>query len=65
MTDENWQDTDAEASSAGSLTGTPSGALIEVDLQNLPADGWHGFHIHEEGVCDTESGFKSAGGQRR
>lgn len=45
----------------GTLTGTPEGVLIEVDLKDLP-EGWHGFHIHEQGVCDAEGGFKSAGG---
>ncbi|MEQ9239521.1 superoxide dismutase family protein [Roseovarius indicus] len=53
---------EGEEIGTGTLTGTPAGVLIEVDLQNLPADSWHGFHIHEKGVCDVESGFKSAGG---
>ena len=56
--------TSADGSDAGSakLTPTPYGVLIRLDLQNLPPDSWHGFHIHEKGVCDVESGFKSAGG---
>ena len=44
------------------LTGTPAGVLIELDLRNLPPESWHGFHLHETGECDVESGFKSAGG---
>ncbi len=45
-----------------SLTGTPAGLLIELDLSDLPAESWHGFHIHETGECDVEGGFQSAGG---
>jgi len=43
------------------LTGTPNGLLIELDLRDLPPGGWHGFHIHENGVCDAEDAFGSAG----
>jgi Cu-Zn family superoxide dismutase len=44
------------------LTGTPAGVLIELDLAELPPETWHGFHVHETGACDAETGFKSAGG---
>ncbi|MDF0601572.1 superoxide dismutase family protein [Psychromarinibacter sp. C21-152] len=44
------------------LTGTPVGLLIELDLHDLPPETWHGFHIHETGECDPEDGFRSAGG---
>ena len=44
------------------LTGTPVGLLIALDLENLTPETWHGFHIHETGECDPETGFKSAGG---
>lgn len=44
------------------LTPTPAGLLIELDLHDLTPNTWHGFHIHETGVCDAEDGFKSAGG---
>ncbi|EAQ03281.1 Putative Copper/Zinc superoxide dismutase [Pseudooceanicola batsensis HTCC2597] len=44
------------------LTGTPAGLLIELDLRDLPPETWHGFHIHETGECDAEGGFDSAGG---
>lgn len=43
------------------LTQTTSGVLIEVDVSGI-ADGEHGFHIHETGICDAADGFKSAGG---
>jgi Cu-Zn family superoxide dismutase len=42
------------------LTQTPSGVLIELDLNGLPP-GEKAFHIHEKGVCDPRDGFKSAG----
>lgn len=36
------------------------GVHIQVDAHHLPA-GTHGFHIHENGICETPS-FESAGG---
>ncbi|QFT80857.1 Superoxide dismutase [Cu-Zn] precursor [Roseovarius sp. THAF27] len=65
------QDADAKASfinaegteiGTATLTDTPAGVLIELDLAELPPETWHGFHIHETGECDAEGGFKSAGG---
>jgi len=35
--------------------------LISASVETIPA-GEHGFHIHSAGVCDPETGFKSAGG---
>jgi Cu-Zn family superoxide dismutase len=43
------------------LTQTTSGVLIDVDVSNI-ANGEHGFHVHETGICDGADGFKSAGG---
>ena len=40
---------------------TPNGVLISASIEGL-APGAHGFHLHETGVCDTATGFKSAGG---
>ncbi|MGP3698668.1 superoxide dismutase family protein [Rhodobacter sp. NSM] len=40
----------------------PHGVLFTLDLQGLPADSWLGFHIHENGECDAQGGFESAGG---
>lgn len=39
---------------------TPNGVLMDVELRNL-SPGWHAFHIHETGRCDTPD-FESAGG---
>jgi len=40
---------------------TPNGVLISASIDGIPA-GEHGFHLHETGVCDPATGFKSAGG---
>lgn len=45
-----------------SLTGTPNGVLIEIEVSGLPAGEWLGFHVHETGTCDHESDHESAGG---
>jgi superoxide dismutase, Cu-Zn family len=42
------------------LTQTPGGVLILLDLTGLPP-GEHGFHFHEKGKCERNTGFKSAG----
>ncbi len=41
------------------LTNTPSGVLIRLDLTSVPA-GEHAFHIHAVGTCEPPD-FKSAG----
>jgi Cu-Zn family superoxide dismutase len=43
------------------LTETPTGVLISVDLKGL-STGQHAFHIHEKGVCNPADKFTSAGG---
>lgn len=45
-----------------SLTGTPDGVLIEIEVSGLPAGQWVAFHIHETGSCDAQTGHESAGG---
>ncbi|MEF2551052.1 superoxide dismutase family protein [Aurantimonas sp. A2-1-M11] len=51
----------ADGGSAGTVTVTPTphGLLLKADLTNI-ADGEHGFHVHETGVCEGD--FTSAGG---
>ncbi|MGE0424702.1 MAG: superoxide dismutase family protein, partial [Reyranellaceae bacterium] len=44
-----------------SLTETPNGLLIHVEVRGL-APGPHAFHIHGVGKCEASAGFKSAGG---
>jgi len=52
---------DAQGAEVGraTLTTTPSGVLISLDLTALPA-GEHAFHIHAVGKCEPPD-FKSAG----
>ncbi|HYG27402.1 MAG TPA: superoxide dismutase family protein [Caulobacteraceae bacterium] len=38
----------------------PTGVLIDVEVKGL-SYGWHGMHIHENGVCEGPA-FTSAGG---
>jgi superoxide dismutase, Cu-Zn family len=42
------------------LTQSPRGVLIVLDLTGLPA-GEHGFHLHEVGRCEAATKFKTAG----
>ena len=53
---------DASGKSVGkaTLTQTPVGVLIDLDVTGLPP-GEHGFHVHQVGRCDGADGFKSAG----
>lgn len=52
----------SEGQSVGSVTfeQVEHGVVITADLSDLPP-GPHGFHIHEDGVCETPD-FQSAGG---
>jgi superoxide dismutase, Cu-Zn family len=52
---------DAQGAEVGkaTLTATPSGVLISLDLTALPA-GDHAFHIHAVGKCEPPK-FESAG----
>lgn len=43
------------------LTQTPNGVLIAVDVKGVPP-GEHAFHVHQKGVCDAPGKFMSAGG---
>lgn len=44
------------------LTETPGGLLVSIDLKNLP-EGWRALHIHSAGDCsDHTDHFQKAGG---
>jgi superoxide dismutase, Cu-Zn family len=55
-------DMDGAENGSASLTGTPNGVLIEIEVSGLPAGEWLAFHVHENGTCDHESDHESAGG---
>ena len=54
------KDKDGKEVGKATLTDTPSGVLILLDLGAAPA-GTQAFHIHETGKCEPPD-FKSAGG---
>jgi len=43
------------------LTQTNAGVMIEIEVANLPPQGWVAFHIHEGDACDPEHDHDSAG----
>jgi len=51
-----------EDTGKASLSTTPSGVLINVEIKGLPASQWVAFHVHETGSCDAASHHESAGG---
>jgi superoxide dismutase, Cu-Zn family len=53
------KDADGKDVGRATLTDTPSGVLIRLDLTSAPA-GDHAFHIHAVGKCEPPD-FKSAG----
>jgi Cu-Zn family superoxide dismutase len=55
---------DGSGNDAGTATlvQTPSGVLITLEVQGLPAGQWLAFHVHETGTCDAATGHESAGG---
>src|SRR5690606_5173257 len=53
--------TEGQQIGQATLTQTPNGVLVQVELRGLPP-GERGFHLHETGRCDPAGGFQSAGG---
>jgi superoxide dismutase, Cu-Zn family len=51
-----------EVGAAAIREAAAGGVLIDINVEGLPAGQWLGFHIHEEGVCDPDDDFESAGG---
>ncbi|GHC79695.1 superoxide dismutase family protein [Limoniibacter endophyticus] len=64
QTDADAQFLDLEGKTVGmaTLTGTPQGVVINVEVTGLPASQWVAFHVHETGTCDHEGQHESAGG---
>lgn len=48
----------------GTVTFRPhmNGSWISANISGLPGNSFLGFHLHEEGVCDKQNDFQSAGG---
>ena len=55
-------DTDGNQTGSAAIYASPTGVLISLDIEGLPADSWVSFHVHENGTCEPESAFESAGG---
>jgi Cu-Zn family superoxide dismutase len=53
-------DAKGQAIGTATLTEMPGGILISLEVSGLPA-GEHGFHVHEAGKCEPDTGFESAG----
>lgn len=51
-------DKDGNAAGTVTLTDSPNGVLVAVELRNMPV-GEHAFHIHENGACSPD--FEAAG----
>lgn len=56
----NMIDPDGQTIGTIAFVETPSGLLIQLDIEGLPP-GQHGIHIHETGTCEPPN-FESAGG---
>ncbi len=54
-------DTSGKTIGSATLTQAPTGVLIEISASGL-TPGKHGLHLHSHGVCETDTGFKSAKG---
>jgi len=46
-------DMEGAENGTASLTGTPNGVLIQIEVSGLPAGEWLAFHVHETGECDA------------
>lgn len=51
-----------EKAGTATLTETPQGVLVELEVSGLPEGQWVAFHVHETGTCDHQTGHDSAGG---
>lgn len=59
------RDVDGKEVGTVAFTGTESGTRVEGRLQGLAVQGFHGFHVHQNPVCDPhapDGPFTTAGG---
>jgi Cu-Zn family superoxide dismutase len=54
-------DMEGTANGTATLTGTPGGVLIEIEISGMPPEQSVAFHVHETGSCDHETDHESAG----
>lgn len=54
--------TDGSEIGEATLAHTPNGVVLELDVSELPAEQWVAVHIHENGECNPDDAFESAGG---
>lgn len=52
---------DGSAIGTLTLTGAPSGVLLQVDIATGLTPGWHGMHFHQTGDC-SDAKFMNTGG---
>ena len=57
----NFVDAEGQDIGTATLTDTPSGVLIELEVSGLPAESWIAFHVHEHGSCEAHTDHESAG----
>ena len=51
-----------QQSGTATLTQSPKGVLMQIEVTGLPAGEWVAFHVHENGTCDHATNHDSAGG---
>lgn len=61
-TNATFVDAEGQTNGTATLTQTPAGVLIDLEVEGLPADSWVAFHIHETGTCDASENHETAGG---
>lgn len=57
-----FHNTQGQENGNATLTGTPTGVLVDLEVTGLPPGQWVAFHIHASGHCDHATAYDSAGG---
>lgn len=53
---------DGKETGRATLYSVPAGVFIELEMGNMKPNQWLAFHVHENGACDADGKFESAGG---
>ncbi len=56
----NFINVEGQSVGTATLTQTPTGVLIQMDVRDLPP-GEHAVHIHQTGKCEPATKFETAG----